>query len=122
MLWAQRSSETEPEKNHVFLTISVPDVPKEDMKLDLQSTGLKFTGYSKTKKANYHVELEFFAEIDPEASKINHTGRDIEMVLRKKELKKEFWPRLLKDKQRMHFLKTDFDKVRACSQIKDTHR
>ena len=31
-------------------------------------------------------------------------------MLRKKELGEEYWPRLLKDKAKMHFLKTDFDK------------
>ena len=34
-------------------------------------------------------------------------------MLRKKELKQEFWPRLLKDNKKMHFLKTNFDKVRS---------
>ena len=33
------------------------------------------------------------------------------MVLQKKELAAEYWPRLLKDKAKVHFLKTDFDKV-----------
>lgn len=33
------------------------------------------------------------------------------MVLRKKELKEEFWPRLLKEAKKVHYLKTDFDKV-----------
>jgi len=32
-------------------------------------------------------------------------------VLRKKELKEKYWPRLLKESKKMHFLKTDFDKV-----------
>ena len=32
------------------------------------------------------------------------------MVLRKKELKQEYWPRLLKETKKQHFLKTDFDK------------
>lgn len=32
-------------------------------------------------------------------------------MLRKKELKEEYWPRLLKESKKMHFLKTDFDKV-----------
>lgn len=41
----------------------------------------------------------------------------MEFVLRKKELKEEFWPRLLKDSKKMHFLKTDFDKVGASLQI-----
>jgi len=78
----------------------------------LQPTFLDFTGYSQTKKANYHVKLEFFGEIDPSASQINHSARDIEMVLRKKEMKEEYWPRLLKEKVKYHFLKTNFDKVR----------
>jgi hypothetical protein len=33
------------------------------------------------------------------------------LVLRKKELKEEYWPRLLKDNKKVHYLKTDFDKV-----------
>ena len=111
MTWAQRSSSTEAEKNHVYLTISVPDVDPKQIKLDLQPTHLDFSGYSQSKKANYHVKLDFFGEIDPKESKINHTPRDIELVLRKKELKEEYWPRLLKDKAKVHFLKTNFDKV-----------
>jgi len=56
------------------------------------------------------VTLNFFADIDPSASKINHSSRVVEIKLQKKELKEEYWPRLLKDKAKMHFLKTDFDK------------
>jgi CS domain len=112
-LWAQRSSESDAEKNYVYLTISVPDVAKSSMKLDLKPTSLSFTGTSDTKKTTYHVDLEFYAEIDVDNSKTNHTARDIEMILRKKELKEEYWPRLLKDKAKVHFLKTDFDKVGA---------
>lgn len=52
-----------------------------------------------------------------ENSKTNHTSAKVEFVLRKKELKEEFWPRLLKDSKKMHFLKTDFDKVGASLQI-----
>lgn len=113
MTWAQRSSSSEAEKNHVFLTISVPDVDPKKIELDVQSSSLTFTGYSQTKKATYHVKLDFYADIDPSASKINHTPRDVEMVLQKKELNEEYWPRLLKDKAKVHFLKTDFNKVRS---------
>jgi len=108
--WAQRSSTSEPEKNFIYLTIVAPDVPQKDLKLDLQPTKLSFSGPSTSKKCTYAVDLEFFAEIDPKESKIHHTDRDIEMVLRKKDLKEEYWPRLLKDNKKMHFLKTDFDK------------
>ena len=71
------------------------------MKLDLQPTKLTFSGHSHTKNVDYKVELEFFGEIDPKESKVNHTDRDIEMVLQKKELKEEYWPRLLKDKAKV---------------------
>ncbi|KAK0747548.1 HSP20-like chaperone [Apiosordaria backusii] len=110
VLWAQRSSNVDPERNFIYLTINVPDVPASNIKLDVKPTGLTFTGHSDTLKKTYHVELEFYAEIDPAESKIKHTARDVEMKLRKKELTEEYWPRLLKEPKRMHFLKTDFDK------------
>ncbi|KAF7504516.1 hypothetical protein GJ744_002136 [Endocarpon pusillum] len=110
VLWAQRSSASDPEKNYIYLTISVPDVPQSSLQLDLKPTSLSFTGTSETKKTTYHVDLELYGEIDVENSKTNHTAKNIEMVLRKKEMKDEYWPRLLKDKAKVHFLKTDFDK------------
>ncbi|KAI0479166.1 HSP20-like chaperone [Xylariaceae sp. FL0804] len=110
VLWAQRSSDSDPEKNFIYLTISVPDVPKENTKLDLQATTLTFHGYSETLKRTYHLDLAFYAEIDPAESKIHHTARNFEMKLRKKELKEEYWPRLLKEAKKVQFLKTDFDK------------
>ncbi|KAK2066063.1 HSP20-like chaperone, partial [Colletotrichum caudatum] len=110
VLWAQRSSASEPSKNFVYLTISVPDVSAENLKLDLKPTGLSFSGTSNTLKLSYAVDLEFYAEIDPAESKINHTAKNVELKLQKKELKEEYWPRLLKEAKKAHFLKTDFDK------------
>jgi len=110
VLWAQRSNESVPEKNLILLTISVPDVSPAKMTLDLKSTGLVFTGYSDTLKKTYHLDVEFYAEIDIAESKTHHTGKNVELVLRKKEMKAEFWPRLLKDAKKVHYLKTDFDK------------
>ena len=111
VLWAQRSSKSDAEKNCIFLTISAPDVSPQSIKIDLKPTSLTFTGHSDTKKTTYHVELEFYAEIDPDNSKKNHSPRDVEFVLRKKEMNEEYWPRLLKESKKVHFLKTDFDKV-----------
>jgi hypothetical protein len=110
VLWAQRSSVADASKNFIYLTISVPDVAPADLKLDLKPTSVTFTGTSSTLKKRYHVELELFGEIDPAESRVNHTAKNIEMKLQKKELKEEYWPRLLKDAKRLHFLKTDFDK------------
>jgi len=110
VLWAQRSHKTDAEKNYIYLTISVPDVQPSNIKIDLQPTSLSFTGHSDSLKRDYHVDLEFYAEIDKAETKVNHTAKNIQFVLRKKELKEEFWPRLLKDSKKVHFLKTDFDK------------
>ncbi|KAK3989783.1 HSP20-like chaperone [Cladorrhinum sp. PSN332] len=110
VLWAQRSSSVDAEKNFIYLTINVPDVPASNIKLDLKPTGLSFTGHSDSLKKTYAVDLEFYAEIDPATSRINHTSRDVEVKLSKKELKEEYWPRLLKESKKVHFLKTDFDK------------
>jgi len=110
VLWAQRSSTSDPTRNVVYLTIGAPDVPKDVAKLDLQATKISFEGASKTKGVTYKIEFDFFAEIDVKESKINHTDRDVEFVLRKKEQTEEYWPRLLKEKAKVHWLKTDFDK------------
>jgi len=110
VLWAQRSSATDPAKNYIYLTITVPDIPKENLKLDITPTSLTFTGRSDYLKKTYHVALEFYAEIDEKETKINHTSKNVQLVLRKKELKAEFWPRLLKEAKKVHYLKTDFDK------------
>ncbi|CAL5870867.1 uncharacterized protein PFLUO_LOCUS5108 [Penicillium psychrofluorescens] len=107
--WAQRSSTSEPERNYLIVNLKTPDVSKSDAKLDITSNNVSFSGPSK-KGVTYSVSLDLFGEIDPENSKVNHTDREVELVLRKKELKEEYWPRLLKTDKKMHFLKTDFDK------------
>lgn len=108
--WAQRSSETDPERNYLYVNLKTPDVPRADAKLSITPTNVSFTGAS-GKGVTYSVSLDLYAEIDPENSKVSHTDREVELVLRKKELKLEYWPRLLKDSKKVHFLKTDFDKV-----------
>lgn len=80
------------------------------MKLDVKPTGLTFTGHSDTLKKTYHLEIEFYAEIDEKATKVNHTGKNVELKLQKKELDDSHWPRLLKEAKKAHFLRTDFDK------------
>jgi hypothetical protein len=90
----------------------VPDVDEKEKKLDIQPTKVSFSGYSKTHKVTYKVDLDLYGEVEPEHTKIAHTGRAIDLVLRKKELKEEYWPRLLKESKKLHFLKTNFDKVR----------
>ncbi|BAE63136.1 HSP20-like chaperone [Aspergillus flavus] len=107
--WAQRSSADEAERNYLYVNIKAPDVDRKEATLKITPTNVTFAGDSK-KGVRYEVSLDLYAEIDPENSKVNHSDREVELVLRKKELKQEYWPRLLKDSQKVHFLKTDFDK------------
>jgi prostaglandin-E synthase len=106
LLWAQR-------ENEVYLTINVPDVTNP--KIDLTEQTLFFAGDSAGKK--YEVQLEFYESIDPEVfplafigqqSKKAVTPRQIVLILAKKEQGKSWWPRLLKNSKKPHFLKTDF--------------
>ncbi|WEW56940.1 p23 chaperone protein wos2 [Emydomyces testavorans] len=110
VLWAQRSSNTDPAKNILYVSLNVPDVPDSSAKLNVTPTTVSFTGHSLTKNLDYKIDLELFGEIDVENSRTHHSARGVDMVLRKKELKEEYWPRLLKESKKVHFVKTDFDK------------
>lgn len=108
VLWAQRSSESEPAKNVIYLTIQVQD--PVDVKLDLTAQKLTFSAQSADKATQYELALDFYDEIDPENSYKHESGSHILYVLRKKKVQAEFWPRLLKEKLKLHYIKTDFDK------------
>lgn len=110
VLWAQRSSASDAAKNFIYLTISVPDVPRKNLVLDIQPQSISFSGTSSSLKRQYEVKLDFYDEINVDETKINHSEKNLELVLRKKQLKEEYWPRLTKDNKKFHFLKTDFDK------------
>ncbi|KAK0245684.1 HSP20-like chaperone [Armillaria nabsnona] len=115
VLWAQRSSTIDDEKNIIYLTVNVPDIQSSTLECNLTPTSLSF----KTKAGNpekgipeksYVFDLHFFEEIDPEKSLRRLNTRSLFLTLRKKEKKEEFWPRLTKEKVRNAFLKTDFSK------------
>jgi len=110
VLWAQRSSNTDSEKNFIYLTITVPDVQPSNLKLDVKNNTLSFTGHSDSLKRDYKLDLEFYDSIEPKNVRIVHTMKNIQLVLPKSDLREEFWPRLLKEAKKVHFLKTDFDK------------
>ncbi|KAK6362233.1 Prostaglandin E synthase 3 (Cytosolic) [Orbilia blumenaviensis] len=109
VIWAQRSSLTVAEKNTLYVTVLQSDVAKESLKLDLTPTSLTYKGVT-NKGKEYTFKIDFFEEIDVANSRHIHTDRATECIIRKKELKEEFWPRLTKEKVKLHWLKTDFDK------------
>jgi len=109
VVWAQRSSPADPAKNLLYLTFVVPDVSTSDLDLKLTPTKLSYKG-TNSKGHVYAIDIEFYEEIDDKESRHIHNGRATECIIRKKEAKSEFWPRLTKDKVKLHWLKTDFDK------------
>lgn len=116
ILWAQRSSASVPEKNVIMLTINVPNMTAEATKCDLTNTGLHFESTvqgdaSKGIEGNkFTFDVEFYENIVPSESKQHLTSKYLYLVLRKEKAQDEYWPRLTKDKVRLHNVKTDFDK------------
>ncbi|KAH8696626.1 HSP20-like chaperone [Talaromyces proteolyticus] len=107
--WAQRSSDSDETRNYLYVFINVPDVPSSSADTKINPTSVSFKG-TNIKGAKYSVTLDLYDEIDPENSKTSHSPRGVELVLRKKKLGLEYWPRLLKESKKAHFIKTDFDK------------
>jgi len=97
--WAMR-----PES--VFLTICVPDC--KDVTVNISETTVYFKGTDADNKT-YENNMELYEEVDVEKSKKAIRDRNIEVLLIRKE-KGAYWPRLLKTKDKQHWLKVDFSK------------
>ena len=102
VLWAQQ-------RETVLLTIAVPDIEKVDVKFEEDS--VNFHGESNSKdKSIYAVKIDLYEKIDPDACKYDNIGqKHWRLLLKKKDSNTAFWPRLTKDKARLHWLQTDFD-------------
>lgn len=83
-------------------------VDPTDLKIDLKATSLDIT--AKSDGQDYSLHIDFYAEINEEESHYHVAGSHIAFVLRKKEKKSEYWPRLTKEKAKYHYIRTDFEK------------
>ncbi|KAH9177093.1 HSP20-like chaperone [Lactarius sanguifluus] len=112
VLWAQRSSESDKEKNFLFVTVNLPDIVESSIQYDLQPTGLTFKAQAGPgeQKSDFEFKVDFYKEIIPEESTKRLTSRSVVLNLRKKVLEQEYWPRLTKDKVKSPYIKTDFSK------------
>lgn len=93
-------------KNIIFLKVRLVD--PADLKIDLKSSSLDIT--AKSESQDYNLHIDFYAEIDEKESHYHVAGSHIAFVLRKKEKKSEYWPRLIKEKAKYHYIRTDFEK------------
>ncbi|KZO99663.1 HSP20-like chaperone [Calocera viscosa TUFC12733] len=113
--WAQRSSETVPEKNILYVTIDLPDIIEGTLKLDLEEDSISFKARAGNAarglaEKDYEFKLDFYAPIVPEETQKNLSSRHLALKLRKKDAQAEFWPRLTKEKVKTPWMKTDFSK------------
>ncbi|KAL4898981.1 HSP20-like chaperone [Aspergillus multicolor] len=116
VLWAQRSSATDESKNIVYLTVNLPDIDASTLKYSLEAQRLTFAAMAgDASKKDYSFTIDFYSEIIPEQSSKNLSSRHFYLVLRKKEAKGEYWPRVTKDRTKFPYIKTDFSKVRRVS-------
>ncbi|KAG6372459.1 HSP20-like chaperone [Boletus reticuloceps] len=110
VLWAQRSSSSTPEKNIIYFTINLPHIVESSLTYALTSTSISFKAFTAdAEQTKYEFDLELFAEVDPERSDRRLTSRSLVAVLRKREAKLEYWPRLTKEKLETP-IKRDFEK------------
>ncbi|CAF0833324.1 unnamed protein product [Rotaria sp. Silwood1] len=105
VLWAQQ-------RETVLLTIAVPDIEKVDVKFEENS--ISFHGQTTSSNAKdtnvYAVKIDLYEKIDPNACKYENIGQKYwRLLLKKKDTTATFWPRLTKDKARLHWLQTDFN-------------
>ncbi|KAL0257416.1 Prostaglandin E synthase 3 (Cytosolic) [Diplodia seriata] len=108
VLWAQRSCYS-PDSNYVVLTIAIPDVPKDSLKLTLQERKVILDAHSDLKDTHYHLELKLHDDTYPNETEIKHTDRQLELKLFKAE-PDYWWPALLSDADVPSYVKQDFDR------------
>lgn len=103
VLWAQQ-------RDHVLLTIAVPDIEKVDVKFEENSVNFSGKTASAKDSVTYAVKIDLYEKIDSDACKYEIIGQKYwRVLLKKKDANAAFWPRLTKEKARLHWLQTDFD-------------
>jgi len=110
ILWAQRSSTTVDAKNVVYLTVNLPDIKLDSLKYDLTPSLISFQAKAGSDAKEYAFKLDLYEPVVPEDSTKRLSDRHFVVVLRKKEKKIDYWPRLTKEKVKTTYVKTDFDK------------
>ena len=95
--WAQR-------KDRLFVTINVVHSKKPIVDLT-DGKRIKYQGTDGT--VNYAFDIELYDEISKEESKYTLESRNIFLNLKKK-TSGPYWPRLLKDEKKYHWIEVDW--------------
>lgn len=104
VLWAQRADK-------ILLKIDIEDCKSPVIKLEKDRLYFKGKSDSIQKDVDHNeheVSIEFFKPIKVEESSQSVKARGIDFIIIKEE--ETWWPRLLKDSKKQHWLKVDFPK------------
>merc|ERR1711957_883248 len=101
IMWAQR-------KDAVYITVCLTDLDKHEVTLT-EEAGLTFNGNVKDKECAFNIPA-FQYDIDISTSKWNVKGRNIIIMLMKKDEEGESWTRIQKDKVKNSKIETDWAK------------
>ncbi|CAH8494238.1 unnamed protein product [Schistosoma turkestanicum] len=99
VLWAQK-------KDNLFITFSVSDVADKNVKV--KDNALEFSATAGKNKTNYEAKLDLYGQVCTEEPKITVSGREVLVCIKKKDA--ETWPRLLSQKTKCPWLRTDFSR------------
>lgn len=101
LLWAQR-------KDKVWITVVLENCKDGAHALTEQTFSFKGTGG--TENLKHEVDLTLFGEIVPDKSTCQKSDRQAFYTLAKKDTDAPYWPRLIKEQKKLHYLKTDFNR------------
>ncbi|CAI8500357.1 unnamed protein product [Pichia kudriavzevii] len=80
VLWAQRSSTSDPLHNIIYLTINLKDPEQSSVELDIKDTSLDLNAKSTTSDEEYSLHIDFYKEIDSSSVREVITGSHIFLV------------------------------------------
>ncbi|PLB39500.1 uncharacterized protein BDW47DRAFT_103143, partial [Aspergillus candidus] len=114
-LWTQRSSVTRSDANIVAIVFNLPEntagAPKfhlEPMKLTIRF----HTRDSSSAEKDHLYKIEFWEEVDVDNSKrSNDSSKRVTFILRKKQRKLRYWPRLTKEEKPPFPIKKNMEHV-----------
>ncbi|CAG5096848.1 Oidioi.mRNA.OKI2018_I69.XSR.g14810.t1.cds [Oikopleura dioica] len=87
--------------------LEVRDAKNEQVVFEKNRMTFRSVAEEENKEKHYCNEIELFGAIDPDQSRYVNTGRVVRCVMTRAE-EGEYWPRLTKEKIRIHWLKVDF--------------
>ncbi|XP_063226020.1 very-long-chain (3R)-3-hydroxyacyl-CoA dehydratase isoform X2 [Bacillus rossius redtenbacheri] len=102
--WAQT-------ENNLTLKVDLKDVKDPDVVLEDEEIRFGAHGYGARGLNKYSFALHFHSAINPKECQVKVSGRNVEFVLKKKEV--GWWPRITGTPQKPAWLKIDFDRWKS---------